>query len=217
MVPMIEAVLKDREASLPELMARNIGIKAAVVVEGELSFVGVCANELYTTELRGFRDTQMQGLTDLEALERLLSSEDERELLKAYRVRDPNPWEVRDPEDRIVSPGRTPADVASTLQKTVITVDVDPTMTSTELTLCPFVVAVGWGDECVRLSDRVDFPTRLEVWVPPDGVIELRVFRDGSGLPNEWVVAVDVGRVTAGSSTVANVPEIQVPAEWLGS
>ena len=43
MVPMIEAVLNDREANLPELMARNIGIKAAVVVEDERETSGTRA------------------------------------------------------------------------------------------------------------------------------------------------------------------------------
>ena len=43
MVPMIEAVLKNREANLPELMARNIGIKAAVVVEDERETSGIRA------------------------------------------------------------------------------------------------------------------------------------------------------------------------------
>ena len=43
MIPMIEAVLKDREANLPELMARNIGIKAAVVVEDERETSGTRA------------------------------------------------------------------------------------------------------------------------------------------------------------------------------
>lgn len=35
MIPMIEATLQDRTANLPELMARNIAIKAKVVVEDE--------------------------------------------------------------------------------------------------------------------------------------------------------------------------------------
>ena len=43
MVPMIEAVLKDRKANLPELMARNIAIKAKVVVEDEHETTGTRA------------------------------------------------------------------------------------------------------------------------------------------------------------------------------
>ncbi len=43
MVPMIEAVLKDRHANLPELMARNIAIKSKVVVEDEYETTGTRA------------------------------------------------------------------------------------------------------------------------------------------------------------------------------
>lgn len=43
MVPLIEVVLRDRESGLPELMARNIGIKAQVVVEDERETSGTRA------------------------------------------------------------------------------------------------------------------------------------------------------------------------------
>ena len=43
MIPMIEAVLEDRKAHLPELMARNIAIKAKVVVEDEHETTGTRA------------------------------------------------------------------------------------------------------------------------------------------------------------------------------
>ncbi len=43
MLPMIEAVLENRHAALPDLMARNIGIKAQVVVEDERETSGTRA------------------------------------------------------------------------------------------------------------------------------------------------------------------------------
>lgn len=43
MLPSIEAVLKDRRAGLPELMARNIGIKAKIVEEDEKETKGTRA------------------------------------------------------------------------------------------------------------------------------------------------------------------------------
>ncbi len=43
MIPLIEAVLHDRETGLPELMARNIAIKSKVVVEDERETSGVRA------------------------------------------------------------------------------------------------------------------------------------------------------------------------------
>ena len=43
MIPLIEAVLHNRQAGLPQLMARNIGIKAKVVVEDERETSGVRA------------------------------------------------------------------------------------------------------------------------------------------------------------------------------
>lgn len=149
---------------------------AAAISHGEaVSFIGRCADLLYTQKLRSYHaETGSEG-TELSALMELSESSDARDVYLA--IGQAPPWSDTPAEQRVLDEERMAESDLSGLQTATIRVTVPDSIADSRTVLCAFVVDRGWGNLCTRLRESLlddgafEIETlaatgdRVEIWI----------------------------------------------------